>query len=156
MNLTFSWRTLWAKANWAKANWAKAKIAIAASLIALIGWVSAPAMAQAAVIDADPGQSFAEMFQAMDDKAKSDLDDFAGSGTSLQLEAKIDRATGVVQDNLGAAQGNLGEQAKGSANKLKANVKEAAGRTAKGLDHAADDLGDSGEGLMERVKHFFD
>lgn len=132
------------------------KMLVAAGLIVLLGWVSNGEIAQAASLDGNPIEYLASISEQMDDKAKTDLDTVAGLGSSAQLEGKVDRATGVIQENLGDARDDLGQQVEGAANRVKANVKEAAGSTAKALDNATDDLEDAGEGLVEKVKSFFD
>lgn len=146
MNFNFPWRSLFSKM----------KMLLAAGLIVLLGWVSAPSMAQAAAFDGDQVEYLATVFEKMDNKAKSDLDTVAGSGSSNQLEGKVDRATGVIQENLGDARDDLGQQIEGAANRAKANVKETAGIAAKAIDNATDDLENASESLVEKVKNFFD
>jgi len=146
MSFNFSWHKLFNQA----------QIAVAAGLIILLGWSMNPAIAQAAAFDGDQVEYLAGVFEKMDDKAKSDLDAIAGSGSSDQLEGRIDRATGVIQENLGEARGDLGQQVNGATNRAKANVKEAAGSAAKAVDKATDSAQDAGEGLIEKVQDLFD
>ena len=134
----------------------RTKMLVATGLIVLMGWIANPAISQAAPLDDDQVESLENVSEKMDNKAKADLDNVAGLGTSAQLEGKVERTTGVIQENFGDARDDLEQQVAGTANRLKGNVKEATGGTAKALDNAADDLEDAGEGLVEKVKNFFD
>lgn len=96
-------------------------------------------------------QPLATLFNKMDDKAKSDLDQAAGAGTSRQLEGAAQRVAGKAQRQFGEVQG----KAKGTANQVEGRAKQDLGRVENAAEGIGSEIQDAAEGVTENVKAFF-
>ncbi|MGF1604318.1 MAG: hypothetical protein ACFCU8_20360 [Thermosynechococcaceae cyanobacterium] len=93
-------------------------------------------------------QPIAGLFSKAESKAKSDLNNTAGAGSSRQVE-------GVAQQAKGAAQrqfGNTTTQAKGAANQVGGRAKQDLGRVEGTAEGIGSDIQDAAEGITDKVK----
>ena len=107
--------------------------------------------AMASPVELQPHFLATDVIQQMDRKAKSDLDEVAGAGTSDRLEGKVDRAAGKAKQELGKAQG----QVEGAVQQAKGKAKEDIGTTKQAIENAADNVEDASDSAIDSVKNFF-
>jgi uncharacterized protein YjbJ (UPF0337 family) len=92
-----------------------------------------------------------DVVQKLDQKAKSDLDTVAGSGTSDRLEGQVDQAVGKVQKEFGKASG----QVEGAVQQARGKAKEDIGTTRRSIEKTADQAEEASDNAIDSIKNFF-
>ena len=92
-----------------------------------------------------------DVIQNLDRKAKSDLDQVAGAGTSDKLEGQVDKATGKIQSDLGKVR----SEAEGAAKQAQGKAKEDIGTTRRAIEKAADNAEETSDNAIDSIKNFF-
>lgn len=82
-------------------------------------------------------------------RAEREFDRVAGEGSINQVE-------GTAQEGLGKVQRQLGDDAEGTARELRGKAQKNVGRTQEAADKATDKVEEQAEGLVDKVKDFFD
>lgn len=119
-------------------------------LVLGIGSVSpTPAMA---LDQSQPLLAFGSTAKELDNRAKSDVDQVVGAGTSDQLEGYAQQAKGKLDKNVGKIAG----QVEGAAEQVEGRAKADIGKVKSSVDDATDAAQDAGGNLIDDVKDFFD
>jgi uncharacterized protein YjbJ (UPF0337 family) len=92
-----------------------------------------------------------DVIQNMDRKAKSDLDQVVGWGTSDKIEGQVDKASGKIQRDLGKVQ----SEAEAAAKQAQGKAKEDIGTTRRAIEKAADNAEDTSDNAIDSIKNFF-
>lgn len=82
-------------------------------------------------------------------RAEREFDRVAGEGSINQVEGK-------AQEGLGKVQRKLGDETEGTAREIRGKAQKNFGRTQEVADNATDAAQEQAEGLVDKVKDFFD
>jgi len=77
------------------------------------------------------------------------LDRVAGEGSMNQVKGK-------AQEGLGRVQRELGSETKGTAREMRGKAQQGVGRTQKAADNTSNAVEEQTEGLVDKVRDFFD
>lgn len=93
--------------------------------------------------------------EIMQDRAASELNRVAGSGTADRLEGAARETKGKVKRNLGDAADDLGTSLDGASSELKGKVQRDVGKAKSKASNVGDDLEDAADSVVDSVKDFF-
>lgn len=99
-----------------------------------------------------PLLAFGSTPKELDSRAKSDVDQVVGAGTSDQLEGYAQQAKGELEKSAGKVAGQI----EGAAEQAQGRAKTDIGKVKGAVEDATDAAQDAGGDLVEDVKDFFD
>jgi len=82
-------------------------------------------------------------------RAEQEFDRVAGEGSINQVE-------GQAQEGLGKVQRKLGDETEGTAREMRGKAQKNVGRTQEAADKATNAAKEEAEGIVDKVKDFFD
>lgn len=125
-----------------------AKVFTGLFMVATVVTISLSTPFHGGVAIAAPHQPIAGLFNKAENKAKSDLNEVVGAGSSRKVEGVAQQAKGSVQRQLG----NNTTQAKGAANKVGGRAKQDLGRVEGTAEDIGSEIKDAAEGITDKVK----
>jgi len=94
-------------------------------------------------------QAYDKAGDIVENRAEREFDRVAGEGSMNQVKGK-------AQEGLGRVQRELGNEAEGTARQMRGKAQQGVGRAQKAADKASNAAEDQAEGLVDKVKDFFD
>jgi len=97
----------------------------------------------------NPAHAYDKAGDIVENRAEREFDRVAGEGSMNQVKGK-------AQEGLGRVQRELGSETKGTAREMRGKAQQGVGRTQKAADNTSNAVEEQTEGLVDKVKDFFD